>query len=203
MTSMREDLKRATDVAELLGIVRGHIADFESDAHKILSQHEAATRSRVITIEQTRRQLHSLSARQQQLLDEALSCIEYGLFRAAHVAAWQAFIDFLVEKMASDGLDHIRAVRSAWKYETLEELLESVAEHQLIEVAKDMGLINKGEMKALHGELSTRNQCAHPSDFHPNANEALGYVSGLLRRMVHLQEKALKPVKPTVNRGSG
>lgn len=31
-------------------------------------------------------------------------------------------------------------------------------------------------MKSLHGLLHRRNQCAHPSDYYPDQNQALGYV---------------------------
>jgi hypothetical protein len=46
-------------------------------------------------------------------------------------------------------------------------------------------------MKALHGLLNKRNECAHPSDFYPDMNGSLGYISELLSRVATLQTKTL------------
>ena len=83
------------------------------------------------------------------------------------------------EKLASDGLVKLRAARIAWKATTIEDLRENVVEYQLIEVAKELGLVSKTQMKALHGMLNKRNECAHPSDFYPDINDTLGYISEL------------------------
>ena len=98
-------------------------------------------------------------------------------------------MDFLEEKLASDGLKKLRAIRPAWKVATVEELRETVVEFQLIEVTRDLGLCTKTEMKALHGLLNKRNECAHPSDYFPSLNESLGYVSEILQRIGQLQPK--------------
>jgi len=45
------------------------------------------------------------------------------------------------------------------------------------------------DAEALHGLLNTRNECAHPSDFFPDLNDAVGYVSSLVKRVDHLQKK--------------
>ena len=47
----------------------------------------------------------------------------------------------------------------------------------------------KKEMKAFHGLLAKRNECAHPTSFYPGLNESLGYVSELLKRIETLQAK--------------
>jgi hypothetical protein len=46
-------------------------------------------------------------------------------------------------------------------------------------------------MKALHGLLNKRNECAHPSDFYPDMNGSLGYISELLSRVATLQTETL------------
>jgi hypothetical protein len=45
-------------------------------------------------------------------------------------------------------------------------------------------------MKALHGLLSRRNECAHASDYFPDLNETLGYVVELFQRIAYLQKRA-------------
>src|SRR5260370_29613078 len=97
----------------------------QREAHLILSRHEAA-RSSVIRLEETYKRLGALSLRQDDLFRQALRCIEQDLYRAAHVMAWAAFMDFLEEKLASDGLATVRAVRPNWPAGTVEELRENV-----------------------------------------------------------------------------
>ena len=81
-------------------------------------------------------------------------------------------MDLLEEKLASDGLVKIRAAYPAWAANagSIEELREAVVEFQLIQAAKRLGLCSNTEMKALHGMLNKRNECAHPSDFFPDMN---------------------------------
>jgi hypothetical protein len=100
-------------------------------------------------------------------------------------------MDLLEEKLASDGLVKLRTAKAAWKAGSVEELRETVVEYQLIEAAKDLGLCTKTEMKALHGMLNKRNECAHPNDFFPDMNITLGYISELLTRVATLQPKTL------------
>jgi hypothetical protein len=100
-------------------------------------------------------------------------------------------MDLLEEKLASDGLVKLRAAKAAWKAGSVEELRETVVEYQVIEAAKELGLCTKTEMKALHGMLNKRNECAHPNDFFPDMNITLGYISELLTRVATLQPKTL------------
>jgi len=105
--------------------------------------------------------------------------------------AWAAFMDFLEEKLASDGFVRLKAKRPAWPSSSVEELRESVVEYQLIDAAKDLGLIGKTQAKALHGLLNKRNECAHPSDYFPALNETLGYVAEILARIGAILPKSL------------
>jgi len=162
---------------------------FRDEAHSILAKQETSP-SRIISLEYTRQQIASLSLYQKALFNEAVSCIEKECFRAAHVMAWAAFMDYLEKKLASDGLKKIRAIKTGWsKFKNVEDLRENVAEYQLIEAAKDVGLLSKQEMRTLHGLLAKRNECAHPSNHNPDMNEAIGYVSDLLKRIKRLEEK--------------
>ena len=162
----------------------------ESEAHAILAVHETAP-SRVVVLDATYRELGGLNLRQDDLMRQALRCVENGLFRATHVMAWAAFMDFLEEKLASDGLQKVRTVRPAWKWSSIAELREYVPEMQLVEVCQDVGLCTKNETQALLGLLRKRNECAHPSNYFPGLNETLGYLSELLQRIAMLQPKAL------------
>ena len=41
-------------------------------------------------------------------------------------------------------------------------------------------------MRALHGLLDRRNECAHPSDYFPDLNMTLGYLGNLFDRVKRL-----------------
>jgi hypothetical protein len=76
-----------------------------------------------------------------------------------------------------------------WKFNSIIELRDTVTEHAIILSLHDCGYISKDERKALEGHLSTRNQCAHPSEYEPNYDETLGFISALLNRIKHYEKK--------------
>lgn len=163
---------------------------FEKDAHVILSKLETS-KSRIVNLEATYKRLLCLSLNQDELFRQSLRCIENELFRAAHVMAWAGFVDFLDEKLASDGFVKLKSSRPNWTFSVIEDLREISTEFARIDAAKVIGLSSKTEMKALHGLLNKRNECAHPSSYYPDLNETLGYISELLKRIEDLQKRVL------------
>lgn len=161
---------------------------FMAEAHKILAVHETAP-SRTVLLDETYKELQQLSLRQDELLRQALRCVENKLYRAAHILCWVALIDFFETILASDNFEKLRKVRPNWNVYSLDELREKVPEFQIIEACKDLKLINKNEMRILHGFLSKRNLCAHPSDFFPDYNQTLGYVADILNMIKNVQNK--------------
>jgi hypothetical protein len=45
-------------------------------------------------------------------------------------------------------------------------------------------------MKAMHGLLNKRNECAHADEYDPSVNDTLGYVDELMKRIRNLQATA-------------
>jgi hypothetical protein len=167
------------------------VATFEREAHNLLAAFEAAP-SRVISLAETRKQIGILNLKQTELLEEAVAAVEHGLYRPAIVMAWAAFMDFLQEKMTSDAFLKLQQVRPAWsKLTTLHELREGQTEFAILDAARDLKLLGKGEHKSLHGLLSKRNESAHPSGYKPGLNEALGYISELLNRIPTIGQRTL------------
>ena len=178
-------------MTELLRLLKERSDAFRSEGAQILALQESS-KHRVITIDQTRRSLNALSLRQQAIFEEALRCVEEGLYRAAHVLAWAAAMDNLEEKLASDGLVKMHSVRTNWaKWASIEEIRENINEYQILDAARDVGILSKSELKVLQGDLAKRNQCAHPSEHSPDLNESLGYISGLLTRLQRWSGKPL------------
>ncbi len=175
----------------MIGNITGKVISFKDAARVIFARYETST-ERVITLSSSYAALSLLSLKQDELFRQSLRCIENELYRAAHVLSWAGFVDFYEEKVSANKLKKLHAAYPAWsKYKTVDDLRENVAEYQLIESGRTLGLLSKNEMKALHGLLNKRNECAHPSNYFPGLNESLGYVSELIQRIDVLQRKRL------------
>lgn len=165
------------------------VNSFKKEAHGLFSKYETSP-SRVIDLKKTYQQLDGLSIQQDDLFRQAIRCVEQELYRAAHVMAWAAFMDFLEQKIASKGFKALHKLYPKWSnYKSVEDLRENVNEFQLIEAARKLKLCSKSHLKALQGLLNKRNECAHPSDFYSELNEALGYISELFKRIAIIQSK--------------
>jgi hypothetical protein len=171
----------------LLDSALSQIAGFEVEARQILAKHEA-TPERVVTLEQSYEKLDALSIDQDELFREALRATESGLFRAAHVLAWAGFIDFLHNYLWDNFQTELAGERPKWTLKSAEDFRD-YTDHSVIETGKVIKAYGNTMMKALHGLLNTRNECAHPSEFYPGVNDALGYLSSLLQRIRTLQGK--------------
>lgn len=146
--------------------------------------------ARIITVEESYNRIAGLSIKQDDLFRQALRCVENELFRAAHVMAWAAFMDFFHNKLAEDGFVKLKTARPNWKLTAPEDLREQ-SDFHLIEAAKEIGFLRRTEHRALQGLLNRRNECAHPEDFYPGLNESLGYLSELIGRIKTLKTRKL------------
>lgn len=164
---------------------------FEREAHHILSMHESANTSRVVVLEHAYESLALLNIKQDDMMRQALRCTENGLYRAAHVMAWAACMDYIEEKLSADNLIKLRSFRPNWRGSDIHEMAEYVAEYQLVESLKAVGLTTKNETNALLGLLRRRNECAHPTGYLPQVNETLGYISEIIQRIVKLAPKSI------------
>jgi hypothetical protein len=178
-------------MTQLVAKVVDNVEAFRRDAHSLLVGFELAP-SRVISLSDTRKQISILNLKQTELLEEATRSAEGGLYRPAVIMAWAALMDFLEEKMASDGFKRLHQERPAWnKIQTLEELRESQTEFAMLDAARQMKLLNKSEHKSLHGLLSRRNESAHPSGYIPGLNEAIGFIAEVLNRIPTIGARSL------------
>lgn len=164
-------------------------AAMQSDLAKHLAKRENSTH-RVITLEESFAKLAGLSLKQHDLMSEALRCIEHSLYRPAHVAAWAAFFDFVHEwTMDSARITKLRAARQNWTLTDRADL-RLVTDYAFIEALKASGLVTNTVMKAMHGLLNKRNECAHADEYDPSVNDTLGYVDELMKRIGNLQATA-------------
>ncbi len=142
-------------------------------------------------LEQSYEALALLNIKQDDMMRQALRCAESELYRAAHVMAWAACMDYIEEKLSEDGLVKLKAARPAWRGNDIHEMAEYVSEFQLVEALKQLGLTTKNETNALIGLLRRRNECAHPTGYLPQLNETLGYIAEVIQRIEKLAPKSL------------
>lgn len=98
-------------------------------------------------------------------------------------------MDFVEEQLGKDGFTALGKVRTSWKVKSVEDLRDVGSDFQVIDALRDVGLCTKTQEKALKGLLNKRNECAHPTDYYPDLNQSLGYLSEILDRIGSFQKK--------------
>jgi hypothetical protein len=161
---------------------------FRREAEDILGFSESSIH-RTALLTKSYEKIDSLSVTQADMLRQALRCVEVGVFRAAHVLAWATLTDFLQTMADHDGYAALNAKYPAWALSTIDDLRDTIGEYNLIEGMFRSGMLTKGEKKALHALLNKRNECAHPTEYFPDLNQSLGYVSECISRLEALCRK--------------
>lgn len=157
------------------------VSKARSAAHRALAQHESAA-SRVVLLEDLTKSLSGTPVDVQDYFSEAISCLESKLYRSGIILAWAGHFHVFSEVCYQRHETDIRAVRPKWMFKDLGELKEAVAESHFLIVAKDVKFTTKAQLRILDGQLSQRNQCAHPTLYRPSMNAAIGYVDDMIRQ---------------------
>lgn len=163
------------------------VQQLDQEIQSILSTYESSP-SRVITLERSYEDLDTLSLAQDELFREALRAVEQGLYRAAHVLAWAGFMDWLHHFFADHHLKPIQEALPKWKIKKPEDFREH-SDFQVIDAGKSARVYVDSTKRSLHGNLDRRNECAHPSDYFPDLNMSLGYISDLINRIKRMTPK--------------
>ena len=150
-------------------------------AHRALAKHESAA-SRVVLLEDLTKSLSGTPVDVQDYFSEAIACLEGELYRSGIVLAWAGHFHVFSEVCYQKHEADIRAARTKWVFKDLAELKESVTESHFLIVAKDVKFTTKAQLRILDGQLSQRNQCAHPTLYRPSMNAAIGYVDDMIRQ---------------------
>jgi hypothetical protein len=161
------------------------VASARRAAHLALARHEAAA-SRVVLLEDLAKSLSGAPVDVQDYFSEAVRCIENELYRSSVVMAWAGFFHLFTEALYAKHEADIRLKRPNWKFADLVELKEENSESQLLIVAKDVKFISNSKRRIYDGQLSTRNQCAHPTLYRPSLNEAIGFTDNMIRQTLGL-----------------
>jgi len=159
---------------------------FETEAHQVLSVHESSP-SRVMDLHPTYATLSNLSLKQDELFRQAIKSASLGLYKAAYVMAWAGAVDVIFEALTAN-FAALKKVRPNWKEKDIHEMAEAYSEYAFIDVLLLLNLATKGQVKTFHGLLHRRNQCAHPTDYAPDINMTLGYITEVLTEVKKFQD---------------
>lgn len=164
------------------------LSSLHADALGLFATVESS-KTRKFSLDKSYDALSQMSLKEDELFRQALRCVELEVYRGAHILAWCGFFNCIIRLLESDGYVALKAARPNWKFENTEELGENYSEHQIIEALKPMKITGKADQKALIGLLSRRNECAHPTEYFPDLNQTLGYISELFQRISKIQAK--------------
>lgn len=112
-------------------------------------------------------------------MTEAVSCFEYGLFRAAIVLTWCVVYSTFRDWVFNKQLATFNAVSSGWKVPVTIRSIEDfqdLNEATVIDTARKAGLLSKEIHKTLKHLLDQRNSYAHPSRKPVRSSIAEAYI---------------------------
>ena len=98
-------------VPNQMGHVMRRMTGFDTHLPLAWPRAKAPVPFRMLTLGQARRLARQVSSPQDGLLSEALDCVERGLYRAAHVTAWQAFMALTSEVLMTDRSSAVSRLR--------------------------------------------------------------------------------------------
>lgn len=151
----------------------------QSDVDEILSTLGGAT-ARIKSLGVARARLTGAPVDVQEYFNEAIVCLQHQLTRSAIVVSWAGFFSVFCESVMSKSESDLRKLRKNWVFKDSLDLKEKYLESQIIDAAKEIGIVSNSKRRMLDGWLSQRNQCAHPTVYRPTINVGIGYVDSMI-----------------------
>ncbi|MGH8195607.1 MAG: hypothetical protein ACREQ8_14585 [Woeseiaceae bacterium] len=152
---------------------------FEVESHKLLAKYETSA-SRVVELNALIKSLSGLPVDVEGYFREAADCLQYGNLRAAIVMSWAGFFSVFMDSFYKTKNADIKAKYGSWDTASVEGLKESAAEGTLLVAARTLKFAKAGQIRIYDGQLSLRNQCAHPTLYSPTPNAAIGFVDQMV-----------------------
>jgi hypothetical protein len=117
-------------------------------------------------------------------LDEAVTCLETGLLRAAVVLSWVGAISLLYRHIVATSLTgfNTEAARRdpKWKLAKTEDDLALMKEHEFLNVLEGISVIGKSVKQELQSSLTLRNACGHPNSYKLGPARVAAHVEALI-----------------------
>ncbi len=107
------------------------------------------------------------SADTRAFVEEAVLCVEHGLYRAAVVLSWLGSVALLYDQVVTSHLAAFNAEAMRrdpkWRNSNTVDDLARMKEHDFFQVLEAISLIGKSVKAELEGCLKLRNGCGHPN----------------------------------------
>lgn len=117
-------------------------------------------------------------------LEEALMCISVDARRAAIVFVWVSAVAELESRVWAKGAKAVTiAVQKNnlnAKALTKKDDLLRLKEVQLLQVAEEVGVLDKSEKQILDQALTTRNQSGHPNKYRPGVSKVKSHIEDII-----------------------
>ncbi|MBF4512286.1 hypothetical protein ITJ66_07260 [Plantibacter sp. VKM Ac-2885] len=116
-------------------------------------------------------------------LEEAVLCLSVNALRAGIVFTWVGAVQVLQARVWTHGAQAVEA--AAQKYFPKSRIvklddLSTLRESTLLDVARDLGEIDKAQRTVLGQCLDTRNQCGHPNKYDPGVAKAQAHIEDVV-----------------------
>lgn len=117
-------------------------------------------------------------------VEEAISCLQFGLLRAAVVFLWSGAIRTLQERaLAGDEKKMNAAIQKLSPKARTVKAIEDfgwINDRTFLEACPDIGLLDKTEKTTLVGSLDLRNSCGHPTKYKPGVKKVSAFIEDVL-----------------------
>lgn len=119
-----------------------------------------------------------------KFVEEATLCLRADARRAAVVFMWVAAVYMLQEQVWPHGVAAINAAavkhnpkaRTIVKRDNLSEFNEAL----LLQVAQELGVLDKNEKQILEQCLTLRNSCGHPNKYWPGVSKVQSHIEDII-----------------------
>lgn len=118
-----------------------------------------------------------------EYVEEAILCLSVGALRSAIVFTWVGAVRVLQERVWSHGSAAVTtAVQKYYAKTRISKFddLSNIKETTLLDVARDLGILDKSEWTILGQCLDTRNQCGHPNKYRPGVAKAKSHIDDIV-----------------------
>jgi hypothetical protein len=119
-----------------------------------------------------------------EFVEEAIACLQVGAMRAAVVFAWTGAVRTLHDSASTSGWPAVTSAiqkhDARAKAVTKIEDFAQVKDKTFLLAARELALLDKGQWTVMQQALDIRNQCGHPSNYHPGHKKVSAFIEDLI-----------------------
>jgi hypothetical protein len=117
-------------------------------------------------------------------VEEAISCFEHELWRAAVVLSWVGAVSVLQEHVITKCLSQFNAEAarrdSKWKQASTKDDLSRLKESDFLDILESISVLGKSVKTELKTCLDRRNGCGHPNSYRLGENMVAAHIEALV-----------------------